>query len=638
MNVATEIADAAKITLFTRCVVVLALCGLAVGAQAQDADAMDGHNFPVVGYDGDPRDPSGLVRAGSFKAGQWYAGGILEFAKAPVIFQQRVGEGFADPVAVLDNVFALNVSAGAAVHKRIRLDAALPIYFASTGLDGESQGASVGDLRLASLVSVFRTDDSNGYGLGLVPYLDLPTGSQAKWLGDGGLGGGFTIANTYESGKMTFTGNMGMNFRKKVSGRENINGADALELGLGVGYLFTENNGVTVEAAMSAPLAKNTIAWAESPAQWLASYRYHSPSGGHFMLGFGTALTRGAGAAKWRVVLGGGFGRFDKEAPKDTDQDGILDDVDTCPEKPETVNEYKDDDGCPDALGQLTITTWLPDGAGEVKGAKVWLADAEAGEKTSSPAQFTDLMPETSIAANASFECMQGAGSIEIGEEPGELKIELQPKLDAAVTVTIKNEQGETVKEAVAKWVTDTPLCASAEAMNVGEGGVSDGTIGAGTHTLQVNAEGYAPISVEYGFDSGETKQIEVVLSKVSVEKSEIVTFDKVHFRSNSDVIMKKSYVLLDQVANVIKTHPDFGRVEVAGHTDSDGSSRYNLGLSQRRAEAVKTYLIKKGVDGKRLIPKGYGESNPVAPNTTPDGKYQNRRVLFVLIDRSETP
>jgi OOP family OmpA-OmpF porin len=69
------------------------------------------------------------------------------------------------------------------------------------------------------------------------------------------------------------------------------------------------------------------------------------------------------------------------------------------------------------------------------------------------------------------------------------------------------------------------------------------------------------------------------------------------------------------------------GKVEVAGHTDSRGSDAYNMDLSLRRAQSVRDYLVTKGIPSDRLVINGYGESQPIADNTTEEGRFQNRRV-----------
>ena len=83
---------------------------------------------------------------------------------------------------------------------------------------------------------------------------------------------------------------------------------------------------------------------------------------------------------------------------------------------------------------------------------------------------------------------------------------------------------------------------------------------------------------------------------------------------------------MLDRVAASLADWPDV-RVEVGGHTDSTGSSEYNANLSLRRAEAVRDYLVSRGVLRSRMTVRGYGEAIPISDNTTSEGRARNRRV-----------
>ncbi|NND45220.1 MAG: OmpA family protein [Xanthomonadales bacterium] len=99
-----------------------------------------------------------------------------------------------------------------------------------------------------------------------------------------------------------------------------------------------------------------------------------------------------------------------------------------------------------------------------------------------------------------------------------------------------------------------------------------------------------------------------------------------VHFAFDSAQLTSKSKASLDDALQILKRHEELV-VEVAGHTDSVGSDSYNQALSQRRASAVRDYLVANGIAAGRLTAKGYGESEPVADNSTDEGRAQNRRV-----------
>ena len=97
-------------------------------------------------------------------------------------------------------------------------------------------------------------------------------------------------------------------------------------------------------------------------------------------------------------------------------------------------------------------------------------------------------------------------------------------------------------------------------------------------------------------------------------------------FKTNSAELSDDAFGKLDLVVEYLKKHPDM-RIRVEGYTDSTGSAEYNKKLSQKRAEAVKAYLVKQGISADRIEAVGYGEENPVADNSTPEGRQANRRV-----------
>ncbi len=107
------------------------------------------------------------------------------------------------------------------------------------------------------------------------------------------------------------------------------------------------------------------------------------------------------------------------------------------------------------------------------------------------------------------------------------------------------------------------------------------------------------------------------------------LTLENVNFDYDKSTLRPDAAATLDEAAATLKEWGNV-QVEVAGHTDSKGSDAYNMHLSTHRANAVRDYLIGKGIEASRLTAKGYGESQPVADNSTEEGRFKNRRVELV--------
>lgn len=108
-------------------------------------------------------------------------------------------------------------------------------------------------------------------------------------------------------------------------------------------------------------------------------------------------------------------------------------------------------------------------------------------------------------------------------------------------------------------------------------------------------------------------------------------TISNLNFETNKAVIQSASLPMLNNLVEIMKRKQTM-RIEIDGHTDSDGDDQANLVLSEQRAQAVKAYLIQQGISATRIQTKGYGETKPVAPNTTALGKAQNRRTEILIL------
>ena len=120
--------------------------------------------------------------------------------------------------------------------------------------------------------------------------------------------------------------------------------------------------------------------------------------------------------------------------------------------------------------------------------------------------------------------------------------------------------------------------------------------------------------------------------ARVVLTASSIVIKDKIQFKLGSAEILPESFGLLDEIVAMLKDNPQIEVLQVEGHTDSTGGAAVNRKQSQERAGSVRKDLVDKGIEGKRLVAKGFGPDRPIADNGTDEGREQNRRVEFHIV------
>jgi len=124
---------------------------------------------------------------------------------------------------------------------------------------------------------------------------------------------------------------------------------------------------------------------------------------------------------------------------------------------------------------------------------------------------------------------------------------------------------------------------------------------------------------------------IKIVVEKAESGKSFVI--ENIYYNTNSADLKPESRVVLESFADYLKENPNI-KIEIQGHTDNVGSVKDNEALSTNRAYSVKSAIEEFGVDGKRILAKGYGPSKPIAPNTTEEGRAKNRRTEFLVTEQ----
>ena len=149
-------------------------------------------------------------------------------------------------------------------------------------------------------------------------------------------------------------------------------------------------------------------------------------------------------------------------------------------------------------------------------------------------------------------------------------------------------------------------------------------------YTLTFESEGYL-FQTQKVYMSGSAIEKNVSLQPIVVGTK--IILNNILFDFNKAKLRKESFVELDKLYSLLKEKSDI-KAEISGHTDSKGSHQLNMELSNNRAKAAMDYLVKKGIDKKRLTRKGYGKTQSVAANDTDEGRQLNRRVEMKILEK----
>ena len=204
------------------------------------------------------------------------------------------------------------------------------------------------------------------------------------------------------------------------------------------------------------------------------------------------------------------------------------------------------------------------------------------------------------------------------------LDFTLVPNL-GTISGSVRDGEGRPIANATIIIGSTSPVTVTTSTV-----GVYSAQVEAGTWPVAVQVEGYISDNQTTTIIANETVSLSFTL-RSALRAGEVMSFDNIYFASGSANLKPESYPILDSVAILLRDNPS-ARMQIAGHTDSDGGESSNQTLSERRAQSVHQYLTSKGIAGNRLTTVGFGESNPVAANNSAANKARNRRIEFTVL------
>jgi outer membrane protein OmpA-like peptidoglycan-associated protein len=543
-------------------------------------------------------------------------GGTLLFAYADDPLVYRFDDG-REEIPILERVGTLRAMPWWAFGPaRIGLD--LPFHLATEGygLD-EVSGKALGDIGVDGRVRLLdRTD--GGLGLAGQARLDLPTGAGRAWLGEPGAGV-HVQANATWGQDIVLAANLGARLGARDT-LDTLQVGNVLTFGAGGWVPVGERLGGSLELFGERYLGSPDAA-GNTRLEWLADTRFAATEQLSVNLGGGTGLSRGAGAPDFRVLAGVTWvPRAEERAPAPTTSAAKDASIvnDKAPGARLARLHFVTDDGA--SLSQVQLT--LDEGP-------------EVGRYASPDGGRMGLW-------------LQPGSYQATVEVPGYLPVSLgfvvppDHGVDKRIQLTASARSCGLAFE-----ITDldrTPVAARIRSLDGSvdlqadpSTGVATTTLAEGTNLeLVVGAPGHSSdhraVSCTPGAD-GRLPDLALSITlpapRARVDGARIRIEDKIHFELDSTTIRPASRGVLDDVAAVLAANPKLGRVEIQGHTDVQGDAEHNLQLSQARAEAVRDYLVSRGVDAGRLVARGLGESQPVRMGSGPDDHEANRRVEF---------
>lgn len=516
-----------------------------------------------------------------------------------------------------------------------------------------------GDVRLVPKVQLVNVDDGL-FAMALLLTTIIPTGGGAAYSSESSVVPQPALAFSTQVGNFRAALDLGARFRfnPTVIGQEPNSpvGAyfgDEYYAKAGVGFLFNADGKVPVELIGEAfgdtqikyPFGLNTVPpmttyqKAGTPAEGDVGLRIYAENV-IITVGAGGGLRPGYGAPLPRAFASVSYDSSRTKLP-DADEDGVPDERDKCPDKPEDRDQFQDDDGCPEIDNDKDNILDEDDQCPNDPEDKDLFQDEDG---CPDPDNDMDGILDPNDKCPQDREDMDGWQDDDGCPDPDNDNDQILDALDQCPNEPEDLDQFEDLdgcpepdndRDGLADLNDQCPNIAEDLDGVADDDGCPEDNDGDGIpddkDKCPNQAETYNGIKDEDGCPDALEKK-----SLVEVTEDKIEIKEAVYFKAGSSTIDKRSFEMLNQVAAVLKNYKTIQKLRVEGHTDNAGARAKNLKLSQDRAESVRRYLIEKGISGDRLQAKGFGPDKPIASNKTPAGKEKNRRVEFVIESRKQ--
>ena len=522
----------------------------------------------------------------------------LQYASDPLVLRTPDGDVVE---RVVENLVTLDLMAAYAVNAWLDVSMAVPFSRVSgEGMErrGQSEGFALNDIRMVPKATLLHPR-SSGLGVAVVLPLILPTGDPQKHTSDDTLVIHPKIIGELELSRVRFAANFGARYRASNTK------VDAFEAGSEITYAAATDVQTGVKPLHIIGELFGAVPVKEMgenrPIEALVGARYFTGWCGVFSLGAGTGIVADYGAPEYRLTSGFAW----MCADQDRDGDGLLDNVDACPDDPEDRDGFEDANGCPDPDndndGVVDIHDQCPLDAEDADQFQDEDGCPDPDNDADGLLDVDDMCP---IEAEDRDAYQDGDGCPDPdNDRDGRPDIDDMCPLEAEDIDTYRDEDG----------------CPDPDNDNDGIPDVDD--------KCPLEAETENGVEDTDGCPDGIEPPPTITIVDNKIEMRERVFFDL-----GKATIKRRSHDVLTQFAATLKSHPEILRIRIEGHTDSSASPRINRPLSQRRADAVKRFLIDRGIDADRLQAMGYGSERPLVPHSRRGAASKNRRVDFVIL------